>query len=540
MFNNNEFYPTPSEVIDRMLSNIDLTKINTVLEPSAGKGDIAKMVIEKHDSSLRYRSRKKLDIDVIEIDEKLQHILKGENLRVIHNDFLTFQTYKSYDLIILNPPFSNGEKHLLKAIELQQNGGTIVCLLNAETIRNPYSNSRKDLIRKLDDYNAKVEFLESSFAEAERKTLVEIALIRLDIPKMENSIILENLKREENFDFNEDNWGKDLVISDFIKRIVQQYNFEVKAGTKLINEFHNMSPYFLKSFKENKYSSEILSLTVDGDNDSHTREQKINSFIQSVRYKYWYALFQSEQFNKLFTSNLRQEYYNKIRELVDYDFSLYNIYQIQEDISKSLLQSVEDTIINLFEELSHKYHWHPETGNNIHYYNGWKTNESWKINKRVIIPLNAFSTWDSKFECDYKVIEKLSDIEKALSYLDGGINNHDNLIETLELHKKTGNTKKINLNYFMVTFYKKGTCHIQFTNQDLLSKFNLYGSRKKGWLPPSYGHKPYTEMNEEERSIIDDFQGYKDYERVMSNRDYFLSDHPQLDKVTEEKLLLIG
>jgi len=36
---------------------------------------------------------------------------------------------KEYSLIILNPPFSNGCKHLLKALEMQQrNGGAVVCL----------------------------------------------------------------------------------------------------------------------------------------------------------------------------------------------------------------------------------------------------------------------------------------------------------------------------------------------------------------------------------------------------------------------------
>ena len=40
----------------------------------------------------------------------------------------------------MNPPFSEGDKHLLKAINIMKNGGQIVCILNAETIKNPYSN----------------------------------------------------------------------------------------------------------------------------------------------------------------------------------------------------------------------------------------------------------------------------------------------------------------------------------------------------------------------------------------------------------------
>jgi phospholipid N-methyltransferase len=43
---NNEFYPTPQSMIDKMLSGVDFRTIRTVLEPSAGKGDIAEEIKE--------------------------------------------------------------------------------------------------------------------------------------------------------------------------------------------------------------------------------------------------------------------------------------------------------------------------------------------------------------------------------------------------------------------------------------------------------------------------------------------------------------
>lgn len=56
-----------------------------------------------------------LTVDCIEIDPELRNILKGKNHHVVHDDFLTFHTYKQYDLIVMNPPFSEGDKHLLKS-----------------------------------------------------------------------------------------------------------------------------------------------------------------------------------------------------------------------------------------------------------------------------------------------------------------------------------------------------------------------------------------------------------------------------------------
>ena len=35
-----QFYPTPPNLVERMMSKVDLNKVSYVLEPSAGKGDI--------------------------------------------------------------------------------------------------------------------------------------------------------------------------------------------------------------------------------------------------------------------------------------------------------------------------------------------------------------------------------------------------------------------------------------------------------------------------------------------------------------------
>jgi len=112
-----EFYPTPAPVIYKMLQGVRTEAIRTVLEPSAGKGDIIERLNKKNGAQRGRHSKRDLDIDAIEIDPNLRHILKGKGVKVVHDDFLSFQTFKRYDLIIMNPPFSNGDKHLLKAVQ---------------------------------------------------------------------------------------------------------------------------------------------------------------------------------------------------------------------------------------------------------------------------------------------------------------------------------------------------------------------------------------------------------------------------------------
>ena len=82
-----------------------------------------------------------------------------------------------------------------------------------------------------------------------------------------------------------------------------------------------------------------------------------------------------------------------------------------------------------------------------------------------------------------------------------------------------------------MTFYQKGTCHLGFKDLDLLRKFNVFGSSKKGWLPPDYGKKKYSDMTREEKKVVDEFQGEKEYNKILSDSDYYLGGASGLLKI---------
>ena len=414
---NKDFYPTPQNLIDKMLCDLDFSMIKSILEPSAGKGNIIEALKKKEEVHSYGYNKYQFEIDCIEVDQNLQHILKGKSFRVVYNDFLTYNTMKEYDLIVMNPPFSNGCKHLLKALEMQKrNGGAVICLLNAETLKNPCTNDRQDLQRKLAEYNAKIEYMQDAFLDAERKTAVEIALVKVQLPEVHReSFILEGLRKaQEKREFQEEE-NTQLIDSDFFKVIVNQYQLEVEAGIKLIKEYYAMKPFILSEFGKDKETGEtiqtggcILSLDIHTNRDKYNNKLSVNEYIREVRKKYWKALFENSKFIGRLTSSLQQDFYNKIEEMKDYDFSLYNIYQLKIDMQKKVVKGIEDTIIELFDELSHKYSYWDETSKNIHYYNGWKTNRSWIINKKVIIPLRAYNEFWGRYEpSDYKIVNKL-------------------------------------------------------------------------------------------------------------------------------------
>lgn len=534
---NRDFYPTPETLIEKMLEGVDLHMINSVLEPSAGKGDLVEGLCKicERETYSRWGGKHELDIDCIELQSELQMILKGKKYRVVHNDFLTYNTFKRYDLILSNPPFSQGAKHLLKMLDMQENGGGVICLLNAETLKNPYTAERKVLLQRLNELQADIQYMDGAFLSAERKTDVEVAIVKVFIPKQENtSFIFENtLRKAEDLEYK-DAYQRDentaLAENNFIRAIVKQYNIEIEAGIKFIEEFNAMSTHLLRGFAEDDSRlGSILSLSLNSGDPKNTTVT-YNSFVREVRKKYWKALFDNPKFTGKLTTKLSKDYYNKLSELADYDFSEYNILTIRAEMNTHVIKGVEDAIISLFDELSSKHYWYDETSSNIHYFNGWKTNKSWIINKKVIIPLSGYDTfyYVEYAPNNYKVVEKLADIEKGFNYLDGGITDSIDIKAVLTQARETGQTKKIPLKYFTVTFYKKGTCHIEFTNEELLKKFNIFGAQRKGWLPPSYGKKGYKEMEPEERAVVDEFEGEKSYSEVVSNTGYYICETSSL------------
>ena len=518
-----DYYPTPEELLNGILSTVDWESIKYVLEPSAGKGNIVEYLPQaarKYRRESHYYRDESLDIDCIEIEPELRAILKDKGFRVVHDDFLTLHTYKHYDLIIMNPPFSAGARHLLKAISVQEtSGGQIICILNAETIRNAYTSERKDLAQKLENYGAEIKYYEKAFSVSENPTDVEVAVVNMVVPSpTRKTTIFETLREKEYEEYERKRETSELAEMDFVKSFVALYNRELEWGLRLYDEYLELKS---KALDENG----LLMLEI-GSHSSNAERFTVNGYVRAIRRKYWEKLFEHPSFTGRLTSNLYYKYTSQVNEFTNYDFSYWNIKTVQQEIALSLVKGVEQCIIELFDELSAKHAWDVDLNNNIHYYNGWKTNLSWKINRRVILPLKV---WDSYGDLRYSlnmqyVLKKLSDIEKVLNYLDCGETQDIDSQFSLQGYLEDYRTRNIPLKYFTVTFYKKGTCHITFTNERLLKKLNIFGSQRKGWLPKGYARKRYEELDPEEQAVIESFEGRESYSETLMESQYYLFD----------------
>jgi hypothetical protein len=581
-----QFYPTSLELAMLMLDGVDWNTVNTVLEPSAGKGNLVDAIGIEAFSPKKYEYRRrdgetysdyatrkdKLDIDCVEIDPYLRSILQyqfgserkhavhnelpkndygrvtdytplysflnNSGVRVVHDDFMTYKPYKKYDLIVMNPPFAEGAEHLLKALELQQRGGGIICLLNAETLNNPYTPARKALKQQLNNYEAQIEFIADAFRDAERSANVDCVIVKIYIPEPEQrSAIFDRLEAAERI---EDYVTEvtDIAIADYIGAMLRQYNIECKAGIELIREYIGLAPYILQELGDESYNNPILDLKIN--EYIHSRNGfSENSYVEAVRMKYWRALFKKPKFMEKLTSKLRDEWHNSVSRFIDYEFSLYNIQQIILEMNAQITKGVEDAIIALFDKLTEEHSYYPECKNTIHYYNGWKTNKAHKIGKKSIIP--TYGCWDEDYTYTsfpvygkvggkkhigwklnvYNSYALLSDLEKSFAYLRNGMRETIwscdmqfalNCAESNKMYKSVGFT------YFACDFYKKGTVHIKYRYPELVDRLNIYAARKRGWLPPNYGRAKYTDMTGEEQAVVNEFHFDPDNDKAIDSQ----------------------
>jgi phospholipid N-methyltransferase len=155
------FFPTPKSLVLDMIERANIEHGMRVLEPSAGKGNIAEEL----------RKIPEVDLVCIELNRGLADYLRKQGFEVECRDFLELNECE-WDRIVMNPPFERGidEKHIRHAFERLSPGGRLVAVACSTTGR------------KLEEWAAErggyVEPLpEKTFATSERPTGVNTCLI---------------------------------------------------------------------------------------------------------------------------------------------------------------------------------------------------------------------------------------------------------------------------------------------------------------------------------------------------------------------------
>lgn len=120
----NGFFPTPRALAEQLIREASLEPGMLVLEPSAGRGDLA-------DAAAAIVGREA--VCCCELLPENVAVLEEKGYQVVGGDFLQADLGPQFDRVIMNPPFENQTDiaHVLHACRFLKPGGRLVAIMSA-------------------------------------------------------------------------------------------------------------------------------------------------------------------------------------------------------------------------------------------------------------------------------------------------------------------------------------------------------------------------------------------------------------------------
>lgn len=469
----NQFYPTPDSLVDKMIQpfirvyaedspryRFTSLSVKKILEPSAGKGNILDHLIDKYHTDSK-------NVACIELNPELRMILGSKKYRIVDADFLEYECDESFDLIIMNPPFRDGVEHLLKAWEIAQKH--VCCILNAETIRNPYTEKRELLLQLIQEHG-RYEFHGEQFMDAENPTDVEIAIVWMEKPEKEKTVEFEGFYEQEYTPKVEEFSENALASRNVIEALVAQY----ESAKQILVDIHEHNSR-LKFYIKNLYIEDKRE-TVRG---------TLQESLDTLKIASWKYVFERTKIGRVTTSKFQKDFDAFSSSTQNMAFSVRNIMSVLELFLLNKNAILERCLLETFDAACafHK-------DNKIHW-EGWKTNSFYKCNRKIIMPYGI--TWDPKWNNwsdNWTKRDFFMDMDKVMCFLTGanleGITTIaeavNNRVHFLNDNKHIDHRGEFFATFFWIKFFKKGTIHIEFQDEDLWNKFNVRAAQGKNWL----------------------------------------------------------
>ena len=436
-----------------MIGTTDLAGKN-ILEPSAGKGDIVDFCIERG-----------AHVTACEKNEQLATIVASK-ARFLKHDFfkVSADEVSHVDYIIMNPPFSNADKHILHAWEVAPDGCEIIALCNYATLSNAHSMYRSQLRTLIHNYGHSTN-LGEVFRTAERTTDVEIGLVHLFKPVSTDSFdgYFDQEADEDEEQFN------GLIKHNSIREAVQRY----VGACKLFDQVADNAVLMNSLVGEFGVINIAFSLKQD------EKEASVASFKKELQKKAWLWVFNKMNMQKYLTESLKKEINVFVEKQQNVPFTMRNVYKMLHLIAGTHSSRMEKAMVEIFDKLTMHYH------ENRYSVEGWKTNSHYLVNQKFILEYvaeHSITNGAPSIRYNGNAL-KMDDLCKALCYITGQFyNDRDTLYGFFQGRSRRENDKTVyeykqwgtwyEWQFFDVKLYKKGTLHAKFKDKKVWEMFN--------------------------------------------------------------------
>lgn len=491
-----QFYPTPAELALRAWSMFENQTPSRVLEPSAGNGDL--LAPYSHNYGNRFQGNKfKGPVDVIELDITKHPLLREKGAKVVGHDFLEFTGVGRYSHVMMNPPFAQGAQHLLHAWDNLYDG-EIVCILNAETLLNPFSKERQLLLRIIQEHG-RTEFVGSAFSDAERETDVEVVLIHL-VKHAETHDLVGDLIGDLSKDSSrhEDDLGFEFrqqltLPRGLVADAVLRFDAAV-AAAKDSAEAQARAGYYSRML--GRTFSDLSAKSIDA--TQHQKEQ-LSSTPKAVRHAFaeayddlkdraWMSILRSTEVLSKLSSKAQKRIEAEFESIKALEFTSKNVYGFLTGLCESAQTIQVEMVLDVFDEIT-KYH-----EDNAVFYMGWKSNGKHRTagmrlkTTRFILPGHGVQKYNKSL--DFGSQRLLADFDRVFAMLDGkhesNVNGLKDLFSDSDTFERLRNGSREQCDYFDVRFYPtRGTIHFFPRSKELMDRLNRTVGKHRQWLPPN-------------------------------------------------------
>lgn len=480
----NDFYPTPStlayKVFEHYGKDFFLDSTIMMLEPNAGKGDFADSLLKYVSTSayIRRADDLKEKIHCVEIEPELQGILNSKGYTIVGSDFLRFSSDVKYNFIFMNPPFSDGYKHLLHAWDILDNGGNIACILPTD-----YHKKHRNIDHIVNE-NCEIAHMGQCFLSDDTfiKTPVDVSVYFFRKPAKSSPMFsFEMDDTDDDVDFTgAEHLNSEIALQDKIGNYVTAYNKISEIFVKfaeLSSEYAHYIKFFGWNMSNDDFFTKSLVKIGNSCGDPDIQRSAHNEFIMNLKKAAWNVIFDKTKISGFVTQKVHDDFIKFCETQRNLSFSKENIESLIENLYMSRNDIKSQCILEVFEMLT-EFHYK----NKVHF-EGWKTNSLYKVNKKVIIPYGLSSdNWFDRPHVNYHNSRKLDDIDKCMCFLTG--KKFDNI---LTIHNAIHNDgyfgDAFESEFFNIRCFKKGTIHLVFKDLDLLARFNQQAVKDKwNWI----------------------------------------------------------
>lgn len=476
MILNKDFYPTPYEVIDMMLSGIDVTGLR-ILEPSAGSGNIIDWL----------KARDAQEVIACELSDDLAKVAMQKADRFLRRDFLEARSdeISHIDMIVMNPPFSADEKHILHAYEVAPDGCMIISLCNSSVVERASTKARIEIQKLIKEHGRKESFGDC-FRGAERSTGVEVSCVWLFKPKSGNQEFADFFSLDEEVEQTQEGLQRYNYVRDMVSRYVDavsKYDDAIAKAEEINTITATIYKYGIKfgAYRNGEYSDKNI-----------TREE----FKKELQKECWKKIFNDMKMDKYLTKGARGVINKFVETQQHIPFTMKNVYQMAQMVVGTHSSRMDGVLCEAFDMICGFSYKDNCTGGE-----GWKTNSDYMINKKFIVPYVVsvgYSGYPVTREGAYSRsrADDIQDIVRALCYIthvdyDSLPSLHDFLRDTSLTGGKSEYGKKDRTPaewgtwhdwaFFRIKCFKKGTMHFEFLDESVWIEFNKRIAEIRGW-----------------------------------------------------------